>query len=131
MESMNKTKIKEVLLKAIQERVKDGFDRSQAVVPVVTGNLKRSGKEEDIENGAKLEYKIEYSSFVERGMPAHYEHVDSFFRKDGVFVKGFTRYMKERKPRNFIRNSLKAAFERFPSSFDSNLREKFKRVNWK
>lgn len=131
MEYMDKSKIKEALLEAIQERVKDGFERSQDVVPVISGNLKRSGKEEDIENGAKIFYGMTYSSIVERGMPEHYEHVDSFFRKDGVFVKAFTRHMSERKPKEYIKKSLKAAFEKFSSTFDSNLREKFKRVSRK
>jgi len=135
MESMNKVafqaKLKEVLLETIQERVRDGYERSQQAVPVITGNLKRSGKETDIDNGAKIEYKMEYASIVERGAPAHYEQLGGFFRKNGAFVKAHTRHMPEKKPKNYIKNSLKTAFERFSITFDSNLRAKFKRVTWK
>lgn len=124
-------KLREAVLNSIKERVQDGYARSQSVVPIVTGKLKRSGLESETDEGAKIFYGADYASFVERGMQEHYEHVNSFFRKNGTFVKGFTRHMPKTEAKNYIRNSIKGAFEKFASTLDSNLRAKFKSVNWK
>ncbi len=123
-----RTKVKEALIEAIHERVKDAYGRSQVKVPVDTGDLKRSGTEEDLDNGAKVEYKKEYASIVERGFPEHYEQIKGHYKKNGVFVRNHTRKVKERKPVNYIKDSFEGSFERFSTNFESNLRNKFKSV---
>lgn len=128
MNNTFKTNTREALIKAIQEKVKDAFDRSQGVVPVETGKLKKSGKESELPNGARIFYGMEYASFVERGVPAHYEQVESYYRKSGVFVKAFSRSMPAQPPKEYIKKSIKASFERFSSAFNSSLSGKFKSV---
>jgi len=123
-----KDKIREAILNSLRECIKEAFQLSQERVPVITGNLKRSGNEIDIENGAQLYYLIFYSSFVERGVKAHIETVNGYYRGDGIYVKAFTRNMPERMPKEFIKSSMIDSFENFSSKFDFHLRNRFKKV---
>lgn len=123
-----KDSIKKGLLEIIQNLTHNAFVHSQQIVPVITGNLRRSGEFSSIENGAQIQYKAAYSSFVERGIKAQIVAVPGYYRRDGAYVKSHTKHMKEREPRKYIENPMREAFSRLKTEFDSELRGLFKKV---
>ncbi len=125
---MVKEKIREAILEAIREKAKEAFDKSQNVVPVKTGNLKRSGTCKEIENGSNIIYSAEYASNIEHGVEDHIEVVNGFYRKDGSYVKSHTKRVSARQGKKYIENSLKSAFDNFNSSLEYSLKRRFKKV---
>ena len=112
----------------IKERVLDGvlngtrrngeavFHLSQQTnlgyVPVDTGTLKKSGLYEHIADGYMIAYRVNYSSIIERGSPAHTENVKahSYYsrtRKKRIKVKSFQRFMPKRSGQWFLHRALK------------------------
>lgn len=117
--------IKQALIKAIQNRVEIAFGKSQQVVPVVTGALRRSGNEKDIDAGASIIYSQNYASFVERGTKAGIRNVQGYYRKGGAYVKPHSYFSNGQEPKYFIRNSMQESFSSFADAFDIALRDKF------
>jgi hypothetical protein len=118
-----KKKIFEALLKAIQESGQRAFEKSQENVPVVTGDLKRSGVKTNLQDGMKIEYKKEYASFVEFGKKAGTVVVPSFFRRDGKYVHSYKYYTEGQKAQHFIEKGMTLAYETyFPTIFMTELK---------
>ena len=116
--------IKDFLIHAIRSMVKRGFELSQIKVPVITGALKNSGSEKEVENGATIGYSKEYSSYVHFGTKAGVRNVKDYNRKDGAHVKGFSYYSKGIKPNPFVEQPLTETFEKdFADNFENELRK--------
>ena len=128
---MDKKVVKQVetaLLRAIGICVGKGFYKSQQVVPVVSGELRRSGDMVPVPNGLAIKYEKPYASFVERGVSPGIRKVASFVR-NGKMVKGYEYYGKGQKAEHFIGNSLMEAFEyEFADSFESYLRQEIHNI---
>lgn len=125
---MVKEKIREAILEAIREKAKEAFDKSQNVVPVKTGNLKRSGEYKEIDDGGQILYAVEYASVIERGTESSIEVVNGFYRRDGTYVKSHTKKVSAKQGRKYIENSLKDAFSNLNSSLEYSLKRRFKKV---
>jgi hypothetical protein len=94
--------IKNCLLNAIRNRVKIAFALSQAVVPVDTGYLKKTGKEKNIPNGAEIKYSAEYASYVESGLTARWVDVRAY-RRSGAWVREHRRWQPKESQKNILR----------------------------
>ena len=130
---MNKQQVIELvrnsLIEAIRTTGNRGFSLSQSKCPVVTGALKASGKNEDIDNGTQIQYTKDYSSFVERGREPGTINVGAYKRKDGIRVKAYSYFSKGSVARHFIKNGLTDAFESdFGNNFDNELHKVFHKV---
>ena len=95
--------IEESIISGIQKNAKKIFERSQINVPVITGDLKRSGEVEETDKGSTIEYEIEYAHPVEFGRgeedissEIHEVYIKPYTRKDGVHVKGHYKKYKGR-----------------------------------
>lgn len=126
---MNKTSIVSKIIDTIHDRMRIAFNDSQAKVPVRTGFLKHSGSVTDLDKGSSIVYSAEYSSFVELGLRGGYQNVHGFYRKDGKYVKSFSRYMPYRAGVFFIRNSVQGAMQEFPKFLAEKLGAKEIRRN--
>ena len=120
--------IYEAILNAIYNKSDIAFRSSQAKVPVITGALKRSGSIAKNSDGAKIEYKMDYSSFVEHGIKGGMQEVRGHYRRDGSYVKSFSRYMPMRKGKFFIGSSVKESFADLALELSNQLRIKGFRV---
>ena len=105
-----KSRIIDSVVQAIQESGRNAYTKSQVDCPVVTGELRRSGNFNHIENGILIEYTKEYCSFVTLGRKPGMVHVKSYTRKDGVFVKNHLYYSKGSKANPFIEKALRLFF---------------------
>jgi len=112
---MNKQQVKNLIkssiIEAMTESGRSSFNQSQVVVPVKTGNLKRSGNITESNDSVIIEYKAEYSSEVERGTKGGLVNVKAYRRKDGVFVRPHKMNQKPRQGRHYIENSLNLFFK--------------------
>lgn len=132
------------LVEALRDRATEGFNKSQAACPVVTGELKKSGSIKDIENGSEINYSAPYASIVERGQDAGMVYVQGHVRTtkrpaaltknnkvttgNSHYVKSYRRLAKAIEGKHFIENSLKEAFNTLNNAIDTSLRVKFARV---
>jgi len=115
--------IKEKLVEAIRVTGNRGYQLSQSRCPVITGALKASGKNDDIDNGTQIQYTKEYSSFVERGVPPGIRHVKTYRRKTGAIVKAHQFFSRGQKAQHYIESSLKDSFSQdFARNFDNRIR---------
>ncbi len=123
--------IKEAIRRAVEETGNTAFNESQAVVPVVTGELKRSGSVISLSNGIMIQYTKEYASIVERGWKGGRVWTESYIRKDGVRVKGHYKNQPPREGVKFIENSIRKCFIQtgntsvFQDNLLKHLKEKF------
>ena len=72
MTDVNPQALAEVLDAAKEQAVKmarDILDESQRLVPVDTGNLRRSGKVVETDDGADVVYTADYAAYVEAERP--------------------------------------------------------------
>jgi len=119
-----KTKVKEALLKAIQEAGNRGFSLSQANCPVDTGFLKSSGAGKPLANGTEIAYTAQYASEVERGVSAGNRHVKAHTRS-GHKVKAYDYYTRGQAANPFIEKSLMNAFSTFSKDVEDSLKSSF------
>ena len=124
-----KSQIKIALIDALRHRVDMSYRTSQVRVPVRTGYLKRHGFFSVVENGAQIIYSPIYSSYVERGIRGGNQNVRGHYRRDGTYVRPFTRYIPPREGKHYIESSLRDNFEdELANDFDAQLRIRFKNV---
>jgi hypothetical protein len=114
--------IKTALISAIRDRSQEAFKKSQQKCPVITGELRSSGSEKDIENGAEIDYIKDYASFVERGVDPGTRNVKAHVRQ-GKPVKGYSYFSKGQKAQHFIESSMTESFDTFASVFDNSLKQ--------
>ena len=115
--------VKKSLIDAIRVTGNRGFQLSQTRCPVITGYLKSTGSNKDIDEGVSINYKAEYSSFVERGVSPGIRHIKTYRRKTGVIVKAHQFFSRGQKAQHYIESPLKEAFSQdFAKNFDSRLR---------
>ena len=88
--------IEEAVIEGIKNNAEEIFNQSQLNVPVITGELKRSGKIEETDKGSKIEYTVKYAHPVEFGREEqdlseeeHEVYVRPYTRKNGIRVKGY------------------------------------------
>ena len=120
--------IKEAIIQAVQTRGRQAFDMSQAIVPVKTGFLKRSGKFTLLPLGCQIIYSAFYASLIEKGRAAGMERVKTYLRSNGSIVSGHMRMVHALPARHFIMNSVQTAFQSISDEFDGQLRVRFKNV---
>lgn len=123
-----KSKLVESLIESIRNRSRNGFDISQRVVPVKTGNLKSTGEYSDIDAGSQIRYSAEYASLIERGRDATTIYVNPSVRRDGTLVRSHTMKQAAIQPRYFIKNSLTESFRTFADSTTDSLSSRFDKV---
>lgn len=119
-----KPQIKDAIIDAIRKRVDYAFMLSQQRCPYKTGYLKRHGNYSKIENGAQIIYQCEYASYMERGLKGGQQSVRGFYRRDGVYVRPFSRYMPHREGQHFIESSLEDSFKEFADNFEIDAKQK-------
>ena len=95
--------IEKAVIEGIQRNAEAIFEQSQINVPVITGDLKRSGEIIETDKGAKVEYTVQYAEPVEYGREeqdiseeVHEVYVKPYVRRDGVNVKGHYKKYKGR-----------------------------------
>ena len=107
-------KNKSLIISAIKDSVFqtgwNAFIYSQSIVPVKTGDLKRSGDFSRELDGIQIKYKIHYAEIVERGWNGGNIWINSYSRSDGTFVRGHMKYQPKREGVHYIENALKRYF---------------------
>lgn len=121
-------KVKQGLLLAVHTAGNRSFGLSQINCPVKTGFLKRSGQFRAVNEGAIITYTAPYASIVERGTRGGTVHVQTYAKKDGTVVSGYSYSASPREGRHFIENGLRTGFSRFADDVDEKLRLSFKNV---
>jgi len=93
MNRETRNKIIEAVVLGIQRNGDRIFDISQQKVPVDTGNLKRSGFVNRLDNGIEMGYRAPYAAAVENGIPrdvpitgTQVVHRRGYTRRDGTYV---------------------------------------------
>lgn len=125
-----KQQIIEALRQALNKSGNKAFIDSQTNVPVVTGNLKRSGSIIDTASEILIKYIVEYASIVERDWSGGMVWTDSYVKRNGTRVKGHYKHQPPREGKHFIENSLRGVFKgesglksQFQSNFLDSLRD--------
>lgn len=117
-----KIRVRESVINAIRETAQQAFAISQRKCPVDTGQLKSSGRIDNIENGVAITYSAPYASFVHNGTRAGLRNVPSYSRRNGIRVKEYSYPTLGIKPNPFIKSALDEAFGDFSEKFDNKLR---------
>tara|TARA_Y100000310_G_scaffold115249_1_gene113805 strand:+ start:3290 stop:3748 length:459 start_codon:yes stop_codon:yes gene_type:complete len=108
---MHQQKLEGIITAGFQQLGKAVFVESQARVPVVTGNLKRSGYILLTSTGVEITYTAPYAEDVEQGTQGGSEYVrEHVQRRNGknVKVKGHYKTVAGFKARQFLGGSLQS-----------------------
>lgn len=120
--------VKDAIKKSIKETADMSYLRSQRTVPVITGELRRSGNIIEILDRIQLQYTKEYAEWVERGRRPGVVHVRAYTTKNGVYVQAHSYFTRGQKAHHFIEKALKLYFKEndsFESSITDNLARNF------
>jgi hypothetical protein len=129
MSYLDRSALIEAIKQSIYKTGREAFKESQNKVPIVTGELKRSGTISENYEGVIIRYAKEYASFVERDWEGGRVWTNSFIKSNGVQVKGHYKNQPPRKGRHFIENSLNKHFKEklgTYTTFQANLIEELK-----
>lgn len=117
---MKKSK-KMAIVDTIHDTIDLAFRMSQQRCPVDTGALKSSGIVQHNDQGSIIMYLAPHASIVNRGFKGGEVFVKGYYRSDGVFVKGHSRYMRERNGTFFISKSIEEALINFAPLLEKRL----------
>jgi len=133
-------RITDKIFKAITKGVQDNgnfvFKKSQHVVPVKTGFLKKSGGYQPKKDGWILKYNAPYAAIVEEGSSGGKEYIPphtrkAYTRKDGTRVKatqiaGYSVDTPEREGRQFLTRAAESELPDLPVNILRALEKHFK-----
>lgn len=118
----------ESIVEAIRKRGEEAFVISLQKVPVITGALRNSGYEINIDNGMELGFGKPYASSVERGWSGGTINVPTYRKSKGTIVRAYSYFSPPREGQHFIEKSMTESFSKLNEEFDSQLRQRFRKV---
>lgn len=104
--------------------------RSQQLVPVRSGKLKRSGRVTRLRDGVSIRYTSPYATMVESGTPEYIASFRGYQRRSRSgkvhSVRGYTTITRQRRPRRFVGQALDELLPKVPMFIAKRLSEEFR-----